>query len=106
MLRTALLACLLAACGGSRDRGPAWPKPSPSETDGGETLEPRQASAVAAIEDAEDATPSAGAPAATTTTPAATPAATPARTDRPASETPAREPDVLTTEDIVIEIED
>jgi hypothetical protein len=109
MLRKASLASVLAlglaACGGSPDPGPAWPKPQASETDGGESLEPRQASSVAAIEKAEDAKPSATepAPASPTAAPAAAPAATP---DAPAPEAPKELEDVLTTEEIVIEIED
>src|SRR5215211_3817128 len=108
MLRKAALAgvliALLGGCGGSRDRGPAWPKPHASETDGGESLEPRQASAVAAIEDADDATPATVTPAPAA---AAAPAAAPvSRPDKPADAPPPKEPDVLTTEDIIIEIED
>jgi hypothetical protein len=98
----------LAGCGGSRASGPAWPQPTPSETDGGESLEPRQASSVAAIEKAGDespATPAAATPAATPA--AATPAAPGARPDRSTSEpAPSRDLDILTTEEIIIEIED
>jgi hypothetical protein len=105
MLRSALLGVLvLAACGGVRESGPAWPKPHASETDGGESLAPRQASSVAAIEEASDATPSAPAPVAPA---AAAPAAAPgAKPDRPADAPPPKEPDVFTTEEIIIEIDD
>jgi hypothetical protein len=108
MLRTAslvgVLVGMLVGCGGAPERGPAWPKASPSETDGGESLAPRQPSSVAAIEEAGDATPSAAPPASAA---AAAPAAAPARADKPAAESPPpREPDVLTTEDIIIEIDD
>ncbi len=105
-LVAAALAAWLAACGGGRDRGPAWPKPSPSETDGGESLEPRQPGSVAAaIEEAEDA-PSSDVPEASEAVPS--PAASPAATsDRPATDpAPDKEPDVLTTEELIIEIED
>ncbi len=110
MLRTAqlawVLAGVLAACGGSPERGPAWPAPSPPETDGGESLAPRQAGSVAAIESAEDETPTAPAAAAAgASATAASPAAAPAASPEP-SEAPAREPDVLTTEELIIEIED
>ena len=101
------LALGLAACGGSRASGPAWPKPSPSETDGGESLAPSQASSVAAIEKADDATPTAAAadaPAAATPA-ATTPAAAGARPDRSTPE-PSRDLDILTTEEIIIEVED
>ena len=103
-----LLGGALAGCGGRRDPGPAWPKLHVTETDGGESLAPQQGSSVAAIEEAKDAKPSAPAPAAATTTTGAAPAATPAtRTERPAADPPAaREPEVLTTEEIIIEIDD
>ncbi len=114
MLRRVPLACvlagLLAACGGSPGRGPAWPAPSPSETDGGESLAPRQAGSVAAIEKAEDAKPAAPAaePAeegAAEATPADAPAASSEATEATEA-TPAREPEILTTEELIIEIED
>lgn len=60
---TALLAfALLAACGAKSASGPAWPKSAgrvevDPEKDGGESLEPQQASHVAAVERAEDRTP-------------------------------------------------
>ena len=106
MVRYALLAgMLLAACGGSRGGGPAWPGSSPADTDGGESLAPRQASAVAAIEEAEDATPSPAVAIVVPITPAAPAGA--AKPDKPTSpETPAPKDDVLTTEEIIIEIED
>lgn len=118
MLRTALPGVLigviavgisgaLAGCGGAAERGPAWPKAAASETDGGESLAPRLPSSVAAIEEAVDATSGAGeapkAPGAAVPPPAAAPGVRP---DKPA-ETPApKEPDILTTEDIIIEIDD
>jgi len=53
---------LLAACGAKSSSGPAWPKSAgrvevDPEKDGGESLEPQQASHVAAVERAEDRTP-------------------------------------------------
>jgi hypothetical protein len=95
----------LAACGAPREAGPAWPRPRAAETDGGESLAPRGASSIAAIEDAEDATPTAPASASGSTGPAAAPAPPGPRTERPA-EPPARELEVLTTEEIVIEVDD
>ena len=102
-----VLISLLIGCGGGRAQGPAWPKLSEPETDGGESLAPQKESSVAAIEDADDATPSAATPAAAagTAAPAASGAA-PGRTDRPADAPASREPDVLNIDDIVIEIED
>jgi len=104
----AICAAMLAGCGGAaRERGPAWPKAAASETDGGESLEPRQPSSVAAIEDADEPAPSTpAAPKEVGAAPAASAPAAGARTDRPAEAPAAREPDVLTTEDIVIEIDD
>jgi hypothetical protein len=99
-----VLALALAACGGSRERGPAWPKPSPSETDGGESLAPRQASSVAAIEESDDEAPSDATPSAPA--PTAPAAATTAPAVKPAETPPPSEPDPLTTEEIIIEIDD
>lgn len=108
MLRKASLAVVLASglagCGAGRDRGPAWPEPHEREVDGGESLAPRQPAAVVAIEKAEDATPGTAAPPAA---PGTADAAAAPGSDRPAPEDPAqKDPDVLTTEEIVIEIED
>jgi len=99
-----LLVAMLAACGGGRERGPAWPKLHEPEADGGESLEPRHASSVAAIEKAEDATPAEAAPASAGAAAASAPAAPP---DDAAPEVPSTEdPEVFTTEEIVIEIEE
>jgi hypothetical protein len=89
----------LSACGGARDRGPAWPKsagtvsPDDYKDDGGESLEPRP-SHVAAIEVAPDETPSADVKA------AAAPAA-----DKGTATSPDTPP-TPTTETIEIQIED
>jgi len=108
MLRSAslvgVLVAMLAACGGATSRGPAWPQLHAREADGGESLAPRQASSVAAIEEAVDVTSSAAAPAAPAAAAPASPSS--ARPDRPADAPPPREPDILTTEDIIIEIDD
>jgi hypothetical protein len=53
---------LAGACGGKRASEPAWPRSAgrvevDPEKDGGQSLEPQQASNVAAIERAEDRTP-------------------------------------------------
>lgn len=104
MSKLALCATLLlAACGGSHAGGPAWPKLHAAETDGGESLSPRQASTVAAIEDAEDATPS---PAALAAPAAPTTPAPAAKPDKPASPETSPKEEILTTEEIIIEIED
>jgi len=95
---------LLAACGSARPTsGPAWPKAAAKETDGGESLAPRaKAASVAAIEEDSDEEV---APTTTTDKPAekaATPEGVKATT--PEAATP---PEItITTEEIVIEIDD
>lgn len=53
---------LVAACGGRSGAGAAWPSSAgavePEDQDGGESLDPQHASHVAAVERAEDKTPS------------------------------------------------
>jgi hypothetical protein len=97
----ALSAVLIAGCGAHRPSSPAWPKMAEHETDGGESLAPRQgATAVAAAEaegPAEDIKVVAAPVAAPAVTPAATPAVTPTIT--------APE-ETITVEDIVIEVDD
>lgn len=56
-----VLATTAAACGGGGAAGPAWPRSAgrvdgPADKDGGESLEPQQASYVLAIERSEDKT--------------------------------------------------
>jgi hypothetical protein len=102
----ALAACSCAALASASGRGPAWPKPRVSEVDGGESLAPRAAArAIAAI--AEDDRP---ADKAAVDKPVPAPAAGSAGSavDKPAaglSALPASD-DPITTEEIVIEIED
>lgn len=56
------VALLVAACGGRSGSGAAWPSSAGSveaeDKDGGESLDPQHASNVAAVERAEDRTPS------------------------------------------------
>ncbi len=103
MLRAAMLIVLLSipatACAGS-SRTPRWPKSHVAETDGGESLAPRQASSVAAIDKTADVEVKDDKPAAKTEK-----AAEVAPTTSPAVTPPAVD-DVITTEDIVIEIDE
>lgn len=97
-MRLGLLVFTLAACSSSASAKPAWPKARPREVDGGESLAPRAAArAIAAVveEDKPAATP-------------ATAAAAPISVDKPAA-APAPAPasdEPITTEEIIIEIED
>lgn len=105
MARAVFLVLVAAwiGCGGSSP-GPTWPKPSSSETDGGQSLAPRKSISVAARDaDDDDDAP-------------AKPADKPKSDDKPvakpetpkgATSAPANpNDDVITTEEIVIEIED
>ncbi|MGE5182597.1 MAG: hypothetical protein ACM31C_11065 [Acidobacteriota bacterium] len=101
-----VLALVLAGCASHAASGPAWPKPSPTDTDGGESIAPHVVrSAEATVDKSDDDDKPAPAPAAA---PAAkdapatkdAPAATPGAPAPPAVEEPT------TVEDIVIEIDD
>ncbi len=92
----------LAACGARGSEGPAWPKAAERETDGGESLAPRESTAVAVADDEE---------AVVTDVPAAAAAATPgaaAASTAPAAATPTitAPEDTIMIEEIVIEISD
>jgi hypothetical protein len=103
-MRVALLFALCLGCGGWRGHDPAWPKQTVKETDGGESLAPHTATTVSASERSSDTTESK--PEVSESKPAATDK--PAASDAPAPSSPsssqADEP--ITTEDIVIEIDD
>jgi len=104
-MRLGILVIALAACSSSATAGSMWPKPRPHEVDGGESLAPRPAARAitALVEDERAAERPADKPAAT-----AVPAARGATPDKPAADKPVtttpEEP--ITTDDIVIEIED
>jgi hypothetical protein len=104
-MRLVLALFVLAACGG-KPSAPAWPKMADKEVDGGESLEPhaKAASVVEATkkDDVAIVTP------ATDKDKPATPK-TDAETPKPATPTgttPATEEITITTEEIVIEIDD
>ena len=86
----------LAACGARGSQGPAWPKAAERETDGGESIAPRESTAVAVAD--EDATAA---------TAAATPGAAAAATAPTATTPTVTAPeDTIMIEEIVIEISD
>ncbi len=101
----ALVAVLsLAACGARGAGEPAWPKAAERETDGGESIAPRESKAVAAAEDEDEVTVEVAAPAAAAATPGApAAAATPTSTSMPTVTAPE---DTIMIEEIVIEIVD
>jgi hypothetical protein len=103
LVRRALLVILLAACSAPASRGPAWPKLADREVDGGESLAPHTASTVEGVvevsEDTEEDGEAEDKPA----------AAAPAKAETPtgaASGSSATPEEPITTEDIVIEVED
>jgi hypothetical protein len=110
-MRAVWVLVLLAACGGAGARGPSWPKTAAVETDGGESLAPYTATAKAAAaaassddddgdDDGSDDKP------ATPAAPAAKPAADKPAADKPAATTTDKADEPITTEEIIIEIED
>ena len=102
-MRRLLFVVMLAACSHAKATGPAWPEPSTTADDGGESLEPHEASPVtAAIEKADE--------------PEEKPAEEPAKDapadatdDKPAAVTAPTQPandDVIMSDEIIIEIDD
>jgi hypothetical protein len=102
MRRALLLVILIAGCGARSSSGPAWPKMTEKETDGGESLAPRSgATSVAAASDDDDDDVKV-VPAAAADKPAAA-------VDKPATvgtPTVTAPDDPITVEEIVIEIDD
>ena len=98
-----LLVVALVGCGRSKASGPAWPEASKTADDGGESIAPRPTATYAAVAekasepepDKADAAPAATPAATTEDKPAATPAATVTAPE-----------EVITTEEIIIEIDD
>lgn len=103
-MRSFLFAVALVGCARSATTGPAWPKPATAETDGGESLDPHVSRReVTEIERSDDDVK----PPATETPivkPSAPAAATSAGTPAAPPQTPTEE--TITTEDIIIEIDD
>ncbi|HVK87371.1 MAG TPA: hypothetical protein VM513_24815 [Kofleriaceae bacterium] len=105
MRRSAFVLVLVAACGGSAARGPAWPQMAERDEDGGESIAPRTASVIVETSSEkaeEEAKPAAEAPAAE-----AKPAAESDMPAEPALSAPVVAPEeVIDIDEIVIEIED
>ncbi len=102
---TAFVAASLGACSSAHARKPAWPKQTEREVDGGESLAPRSATAVAARDADDDAGDD---DAVVTAKPTPTPTA-PTATDAkptPTTSTPSVIEELVITEEIVIEIDD
>ena len=107
-MRSLLLAILVAGagCHGSKQTGPAWPAPSTTADDGGESIAPRETSVAAAVESSDEkdepvATAAAAEPAKS--------AATPDSGDKPATVSAPTQPatdDLMISEEIIIEIDD
>lgn len=107
MLVTAGVLVLGIGCGAGSSTGPAWPKSTVKEPDGGETLAPRpSAASVAAVERAPEPAEKIEARAAfeSATKPDATSETKPA-VAKPAPGSDKTD-DPITTEEIVIEIND
>jgi hypothetical protein len=104
-MRSVVVAILLgtAACHGAKQGGPAWPAPSTTAEDGGESIAPHEVSVAAAVEKSADADKDDDKPAAEETKPAV---------DEDKPETPLVQPtappadDTVITDEIIIEIED
>jgi hypothetical protein len=113
MVRLLLLVVVLAGCGGASTHGPAWPAPSTTAEDGGESIAPKNTE-LAAIADKPSpvATPVAADEEATPTAESAevktSPKTSPAGVETPdAADDDSATDDTLTIHDeIVIEIDD
>jgi hypothetical protein len=102
-MRGLLFVVMLAACSHAKASGPAWPEPSKTADDGGESVEPHETSAVAAAIEKSDE-------------PEEKPAVEPekdapaeATDDKPATVSAPTQPsndDVIMSDEIIIEIDD
>lgn len=102
-MRRLLLVLAVSACTHAAASGPAWPKAHASDEDGGESLAPRDpAKSIVVAAEASDDDDKPAAPAA----PAAPPAPAPVTQAAAAASAPAaaQPEDVITTEEIVIEV--
>lgn len=105
-MRSVVVAILLAAgaCHGAKQTGPAWPAPSTTEDDGGESIAPRDHTVAVVEKSADDVDDDEKVKPADAAKPAV------ATDDKPAP--PAAQPttpevdEVIITDDIIIEIDD
>lgn len=107
-MRSVLFAILVASagCHGSKQSGPAWPTPSATAEDGGESIAPRSSSIASAVEKSVDDSDDGDAkdePAADDAKPAAA-SDIKEITPEPQSAAPTDEP--IITDELIIEIED
>jgi hypothetical protein len=108
-MRCGLVVIALLGCSHAAPTGPAWPRPRAAETDGGESLAPREAARAisAAVED--ERPERAGEKPAETPQAAASAGATADKSDKPdkpAAGTVTVTEEPITAEDIVIEVDD
>jgi hypothetical protein len=103
MLRVVISLVLLSACG-STARGPAWPKISEKESDGGESLAPNKSSPLAASDVAGDDDIVIDTPSEKPEVKAEDDKDKPA--DAPITPTVTAPEDVINVDDLVIEIDD
>ena len=106
LVASLIVALALAACHKARSSGPAWPAPSKTADDGGESLEPRSTTVAASVEKSEDvADEKAEKPEADT---AEKPAAA-SEPDKAPTLSPLTQPkddEVIMSEEIIIEIDE
>lgn len=103
MFRLVVVVAALAACSSTSRPGLAWPKLHEADPDGGESIAPHTARAVAAIEKPEEPKP---APAPATAAPAAATPTAPTGATPPAAPPAPMIEDPIITDDIIIEIDD
>lgn len=101
-MRRLLFVVAIAGCTHAATLGPQWPKTAATDSDGGESIAPREAakSIVAETDKDDDADDAPAQPA----TPATETAAAAATDSAPAASTPPATDEPIQTEEIVIEV--
>jgi hypothetical protein len=100
------LAALVAGCHKPAATGPAWPAPSKTADDGGESIAPHSTTVAASVEKSADVEDKADKPAADTS---AKPTATASEPEKAPTLTPPTQPkddEVIMSEEIIIEIDE